>query len=186
MELLKKIRVVLSKRISVGYLFKRFLFKSFFNEKYFLDKLKYEAKKVEGGVRIFGNVQANNKTYIGKNTSINTLNVIGVGECIIGEHCHFGYGLTVITSNHNYKGNAIPYDDTVIEKAVNIGDFVWIGANVTILPGVTIGDGAIIQAGSVVRNDIKSMSIAGGNPATEFASRDIEHYTRMKKERRYF
>ena len=112
--------------------------------------------------------------------------MIGSGECRIGKYCHLAYGLTIITSNHNYKGSGIPYDDTVIEKPVSIGDFVWIGANVTILPGVTIGEGAIIQAGAVVRNDIKPMSIAGGNPAKEFATRDVEHYRKMKEEQRFF
>jgi acetyltransferase-like isoleucine patch superfamily enzyme len=50
-------------------------------------------------------------------------------------------------------------------KPVEIGDNVWIGAASIILPGVTIGEGSIIAAGSVVTKDVPSMSIAGGNPA---------------------
>ena len=168
------------------YMIKRKLYNLFFNEQYFLNKLKYEAKSVGGGVRIFGRINVNNKTSIGENTAINTLNVIGAGECTIGKYCHIAYGLTIITSNHNYKGDGIPYDNKVIEKPVTIGDFVWTGANVTILPGVTIGEGAIIQAGSVVRNDIRSLAIVGGNPAKEFAARDEEHYKKMKAEKRFF
>ena len=50
-------------------------------------------------------------------------------------------------------------------KAVNIGNDVWIGANVIILPGVTISDGAIIAAGAVVNKDVKPFEIVGGVPA---------------------
>ena len=50
-------------------------------------------------------------------------------------------------------------------KPVTIGNDVWIGGNVTILPGVTIGDNCTIGAGSVVTHDIPANSIAAGNPA---------------------
>ena len=46
----------------------------------------------------------------------------------------------------------------------------------------TIGEGAIIQAGSVVVNDIDKFAIAGGHPAKVFASRDVEHYLKLKSE----
>ena len=55
---------------------------------------------------------------------------------------------------------------TVLDEAyVTIGNDVWIGGNVTILPGVTIGDNCTIGAGSVVTHDIPANSIAAGNPA---------------------
>lgn len=50
-------------------------------------------------------------------------------------------------------------------KAVTIGDDVWVGGNAIILPGVTIGNGAIIGAGSVVTKDVPELWIAAGNPA---------------------
>lgn len=49
-------------------------------------------------------------------------------------------------------------------KPIKIGNNVWIGGNVVVLPGVTIGDNVVIGAGSVVNNDIKSNSVAVGNP----------------------
>ena len=64
--------------------------------------------------------------------------------------------------------HAIPYDETFKYKDVVIGDFVWIGSNVTILPGTTIGEGAIIQAGAVVHGEIPPCAIVGGNPAKDF------------------
>lgn len=73
----------------------------------------------------------------------------------------------------------------MITKDVVIGDNVWLGINVIILGGVTIGEGAIIQAGAVVVKDIPPLGIAGGNPAQVFKYRDIEHYKKLKREKKY-
>ena len=51
------------------------------------------------------------------------------------------------------------------KKKVVIGDDVWIGANAVILPGVTIGEGSVIAAGSIVNKDVEPFSIVGGVPA---------------------
>ena len=53
------------------------------------------------------------------------------------------------------------------------------------LAGVTIGEGAIIQAGSVVVSNIPDYAIAGGHPAKVFKYRDIEHYTKLKSEGKF-
>lgn len=53
----------------------------------------------------------------------------------------------------------------MIAAPIKIGNKVWIGSNATILPGVTVGDGAIIAAGAVVTKDVDSMSIVAGVPA---------------------
>ena len=50
-------------------------------------------------------------------------------------------------------------------RPVRIGDKVWVGANATILPGVTIGDGAIVAAGAVVTKDVAPRTVVGGVPA---------------------
>ena len=92
----------------------------------------------------------------------------------------------IIAQNHNYdKGEAIPYDNTYIYKDIEIGDFVWIGSNVTILPGTKIGEGAIIQGGAVVHGEIPPYAIAGGNPAKVFKYRDIEHFKKLKAEGKF-
>ena len=94
--------------------------------------------------------------------------------------------MRVFTRNHNYdKGDAIPYGRTYIKKDVVIGDFVWIGIQVILLPGTTIGEGAIIQAGAVVHVNIPAYAIAGGNPAKVFAQRDVEHFKRLKAEGKF-
>lgn len=91
----------------------------------------------------------------------------------------------IITSNHNYEGDAIPYDGTHVVKDVRIGECVWFGSRVTVLPGVTVGEGAIIQAGAVVVNDIPAYAIAGGNPARVFKYRDKEHFEKLKNEGKF-
>ena len=90
------------------------------------------------------------KTFLGDHVNLNGMRIQGKGEVHIGSYFHSGIECMIISSNHNYDtGTAIPYDRSSIAKDVYIGDFVWIGNRVLILPGVTIGEGAVIQAGSV-------------------------------------
>jgi len=63
-----------------------------------------------------------------------------------------------------------------IYKSVNIDDYVWIGANVSITPGVTIRKGAIVGMGAVVTKDVPECAIVGGNPAKILAYRDKETF----------
>lgn len=72
-----------------------------------------------------------------------------------------------------------------VNKDVEIGDCVWLGNNVIILGGVKIGEGAIIQAGSVVCKDIPPYAVAGGHPATPFKYRNEDHYKKMKLQNKY-
>ncbi|WP_042278591.1 acyltransferase [Nonlabens tegetincola] len=125
------------------------------------------------------------KTTVGKNLHFNGFRVYGEGKCHIGSNFHSGFGCSVLTSNHNFNGTAIPYDNTHIVKDVTIEDNVWFGINVIVCPGVTIGEGSIIQAGSVVVKSIPPLSIAGGAPATVFSNRDKEHYYRLKKQSKF-
>lgn len=81
---------------------------------------------------------------------------------------------------------AVPYDHTYICKSIIIEDFVWLGSRVTILPGVRIGEGAIIQAGAVVSCDIPLYAIAGGNPARVFKYRDVDHFKKLKAAKKIF
>jgi len=110
------------------------------------------------------------------------------GECYInaqggvrfGQYCHIGKGLTVYSSNHDYLSTAaIPYGSEDILKPVTVGDCVWIGANVSILPGTVIGDGAIISMGSAVRGEIPFCAIMAGNPAIIVGYRDIDNFRRL-------
>lgn len=74
---------------------------------------------------------------------------------------------------------------TYITKEIIIDECVWIGSRVMILGGVHIGEGAIIQAGSVVVKDVLPLVIVGGNPAQVFKWRDKEHYYELKEKKRF-
>jgi acetyltransferase-like isoleucine patch superfamily enzyme len=99
----------------------------------------------------------------------------------IGSGTIIGPRVKVHTSNHNYEGEMLPYDDRYLVKDVFIGDNVWIGSDVTIMPGVHIGEGAIIGACSCVTKDIPPFAIVGGCPARIIKYRDINKYLRLKE-----
>lgn len=108
----------------------------------------------------------------GKGISIGDFSGIGVdarisGEITIGSHVMMGPEVMIYTSNHNYGRKDIPMIEQGNSdiKPVVIGDDVWIGARAIILPGVELGEGCIIAAGSVVTKDVPPYAIAGGNPA---------------------
>ena len=68
---------------------------------------------------------------------------------------------------------------------MTIGRNVWVGMNVVILPGATIGDWAIIGAGAVVSGTVAALAIVGAPPASVIKERDAEHYQRLENEGRY-
>ena len=92
------------------------------------------------------------------------------GGIQIGDGSLIGHNTTIATLNHDFnpqtRANLTP-------SPVKIGKNVWIGSDCTILPGVTIGDGAIIGAGSVVTKSIPKNSIAVGNPAKVIKNIDV-------------
>lgn len=80
----------------------------------------------------------------------------------IGKNFLFAPGLKLISSNHDVDD----YSISIKEKPISIGDNVWIGANVSILPGVTLGNNCIIGAGAVVtKSFLEDNVIIAGNPA---------------------
>lgn len=125
-------------------------------------------------------------THLGINNNFNGMLIKGEGHVYFGNNFHSGQNCVIITSNHNYDhGTEIPYDSTSISRDVYIEDNVWFGDYVIVLPGVRIGEGAIIQAGSVVVKDIPKYSIAGGHPAIPFKTRDVSHYNLLKSQNRF-
>lgn len=101
--------------------------------------------------------------HVVKNVFINTgCTMQDQGGVYIGDGALIGHHAMIATLNHEQdpakRGELLP-------AAVHIGKRVWLGANVTVLPGVTIGDGAIIAAGAVVTKDVPARTIAAGVPA---------------------
>lgn len=130
-------------------------------------------------VTLFGNAYLNasgpsGHIEIGDGTHVDQFCVLyGQGGLKIGKRCAIAAGVTVYTQSNQYKLDPLAnvLDQPVVYRAVDIGDDVWIGARAVILPGVQIGDHAIIAAGSVVRCDVPAWAIVGGVPARHLGDR---------------
>ena len=135
--------------------------------------------------RINGFTRFNKNTRIGVNANFNGMVVYGSGSLTIGDNFHSGKGCKIITQSHNHDGNAVPYDSTYKIFDIRIENNVWLGMNVTLIGNIKIGEGAIIQVGSVVVSDIPPYSIAGGHPAKVFAKRNVEKYQKLVAEKKF-
>lgn len=107
---------------------------------------------------------------IGRRTAINEFNSIRASgsEIRIGDNCLLSQYVAIIGSNHGTQ-IGIPMRDQpwdATKRGVTIGDDVWIGTHVVILPGTNIGAGSVIAAGAVVNSDIPRNVIVAGIPAT--------------------
>jgi acetyltransferase-like isoleucine patch superfamily enzyme len=95
------------------------------------------------------------------------------GGVEIGDRTLVGYRTLILSANHNIP----PRPGTIFgsghtKKKVTIANDVWIGAHCMILPGVTIGEGAVIAGGSVVTKDVAPFEIVGGVPAKVIKTRE--------------
>lgn len=95
------------------------------------------------------------------------------GRIVIGDDALFGPEVIVTAANYRFNDGAPVTRQPMDEADVVIGRDVWIGARAIILPGVTIGDGAIIGAGALVRDNIPDFAIAVGVPALTVGKRHI-------------
>lgn len=103
-------------------------------------------------------------------------NFVDDGKITVGKRVKFGPAVTIATVGHPIKPELRRFMYT---DDVTIGDSCWIGANVTICPGVTIGENSVIGAGSVVVKDIPANSVAVGNPCRvirQIGERDEKFY----------
>ena len=102
-----------------------------------------------------------NGTYVGRNTNIAAYCPVTIGaDVMIAPYCHIN------SCNHCFGRRDIPISQQgLAPEPIVIGDGAWIGTHVVVLAGVTIGEGAIIGAGSVVTKDVPSYQIWAGVPA---------------------
>lgn len=95
------------------------------------------------------------------------------GGVKIGDRVLIGYRTQILSRNHAVPPLPARIFDAGHESApVTIASDVWIGANCVILPGVTIGEGAVVAAGSVVTKDVEAGDIVAGIPARKIKSRE--------------
>lgn len=112
---------------------------------------------------------------ISDNVSINSgVTILAQGGLTIGEYTMVSPGVTIVTVNHDYAKTGQEAFDTRIKKKITIGKNVWIAAGAIILPGVNIGDGAVVAAGSVVTKDVPNNSIVAGVPARVIKERVLD------------
>ncbi|CDK27871.1 unnamed protein product [Kuraishia capsulata CBS 1993] len=113
-------------------------------------------------------------TFIGDDTFINyNFTPVDVALIKIGNSCLIGPNVVICTATHPTNSD-LRSSGLENGRAITIEDKVWLGASVTILPGVTIGKGSVIGAGSVVNKDIPPYSIVVGVPAKVIRQIDPE------------
>uniref|UniRef100_M4BM62 Maltose/galactoside acetyltransferase domain-containing protein n=1 Tax=Hyaloperonospora arabidopsidis (strain Emoy2) TaxID=559515 RepID=M4BM62_HYAAE len=105
------------------------------------------------------NIRLGDRVYMNFNCVL-----LDVCEITIGDRVMFGHNVQLYTATHPLgpKARASGYE---LGKPITIKDDVWIGGNVVVVPGVTIGRGAVIGAGSVVTKNVAPMCVYVGNPA---------------------
>ena len=111
------------------------------------------------------------------------------GGISIDEGTILAHEVQIFSRNHLYDAEdlqSVPYDTRFVEKPVTIGKCVWIGANSLVLPGVDIGDGAVIAAGSVVTKNVPKGAVVGGNPAKILKYRNLERFDKLLENRKIY
>ena len=159
--------------------------------KYFVHKQKLKALKKhcalwEGpNVRIMPGFQINHEdnltlhdyVRIGTDSLINAHGGVEICSGFVS-----GPKLTIFSVNHIYNNaRTLPFDNELELKKVYIGENCWVGGNVFIVPGVSLGEGCIVAGGSVVTKSFPSLSVIGGNPAKLIKQRSPEDYERQKQ-----
>ena len=128
-----------------------------------------------------------NLLYIGDYSSIGRSCFFHTnGTLRIGSNVQISRRVTIYTSMHNYNtGTMIPYDKNDLHKTVEIKDHVWVGMNASILPGVTVGEGAIIGMNSVITKNVPPLAIVVGIDRV-VGYRNENHFKNLKEQKLFF
>lgn len=150
--------------------------------------VKRSGSKIGNHVTVNGRVKGINRNVtVGDYANFNGLTIIGGGTLTIGNYFHSGKDIVIITESHNFENaESIPYDKKRIKRPVVIGDYVFIGHGSILMGPLSVGEGAIVAAGSVVVKDVPSCAMVGGNPAKVIKFRDLEHFRKLKAEQKFF
>lgn len=106
----------------------------------------------------------------------------GMGKIYIGDYTQISANVVMVSANHDLHDNR----KHMLGESIRIGKYCWIGANVTILPGVELGDYTIVGAGAVVTKSFKDgYCVIGGNPARQIRNLEREKCVFHKSEHEY-
>ena len=166
---------------------RNFLINSLAVTRGFLNKYKFKScgsfTRIENNVRIWkqnGEIVLGNRVFLHRGVKLSVCGTRTKAKIIIGSRSYIGDRTEIHAGKSVEIGNGcnISWNCTILDrdyhklcseeeiiKPVKICDNVWIGCNSTILKGVTIGEGAVVAAGSVVTKDVPPKALVGGNPA---------------------
>ena len=112
------------------------------------------------------NIEIGDETFLGTNVEFNVQGKVTIGsKCLVGAGCRF------IDHDHGLELETPIGDQSCEIGPIELKEDVWLGANVLILKGVTIGQGAVVGAGAVVRSDVPAKEIWAGVPARKISDR---------------
>jgi len=145
---------------------------------YIHDHVAPRAKmKIAGNPRIHptASLRCGEHIYLGKNSHINQYCCIWASKnskIVLGDNLLMGPGVKIFSSNHSSKLGIPMNVQPHVEKDIIIGNDVWLGANSVVVAGISIGNHAIVAAGSVVTKDVEERAIVGGIPAKLIKKRE--------------
>lgn len=164
------------KKNSIRYLYRK-LKMIYFRNLYGLNKV-HSTFYIGGKGQISSDLVADEYSYIGKNSTIPP-------KVTIGKYTMLAPNVSILGGDHIFDNPDTPiiFSGRPTMPRTTIGQDVWVGANVCIMAGLTIGDGAIVAAGSIVTKDIMPYSIWGGNPAKlirmRFNDKEVSNHKKM-------
>lgn len=144
----------------------------FHGMRYFLLKRIYSVDVARSAVLYGGfDIRCPRKLKIGGTSVIGHRAMLDArGGLTIGSNVNMSSEVMIWTAQHNYRDTKFGTDF----KAVTIGDYVWLGSRCIILPGVSVGKGAVVAAGAVVSKDVESYTVVAGVPAKKISDRPKE------------
>ncbi len=141
---------------------------------------KASANPIGIGERTYFQVLKNACIIIGDNTRMSNCAITASTKVTIGNNVRIGAGVKIYDTDFHslnpYDRTAVPEKGEVKKKPIVISDYVFIGAGSYILKGVTIGQGAVVGAASVVTKDIPEYEIWAGNPARKIGDVNINNH----------
>ncbi|AEI51016.1 acyltransferase [Runella slithyformis] len=160
---------------SLEWFFLNRIISSFPSQRIRISMLNFMGAKIPRKTAVYGGNEYRNPKglSIGEGTALGHRAVLDARMGLeIGNNVCFGTEVMIWSLHHDY--NDIGFKG--VGGKVTIGNYVWLGSRCIILPGTTIGEGAVVAAGAVVTKDVAPFTVVGGVPAKVIAKRDRKVY----------